>query len=258
MGAYRLRRRLRNESSARRWIPPAAAASASGSTITTPPLVLSFPQGRSPPSPFALPGGPSTLPGQGGLAFTGFTGFGFGVAFGGWGVARGVARGVGAGVTRGVGAGVAVGGRVGVGLGFAVGGLVGPAGRADGGLGPIATRPLGSGVTVGLILADGCVDGDGVSVPGDPGGGLVVVGLGPAGVADGGAVTTGVGEVTASPPGSVRGAPKPTASAKVARTRLRTPRATTSRARWAEVTSLVLSFRPAFVGRSVLSRTREC
>ncbi len=175
------------------------------------------------------------------------------------GVGAGVMRGVGAGVTRGVGAGVAVGGRVGVGLGFAVGGFVGPAtGRADGGLGPMATWPLGSGVTVGLTLADGCVDGGAVDVPGDPGGELVVVGPGTAGVADGGAVTTGVGEVTASPPGSVRGAPKPTARAKVARTRLRTPRATTSRARWAEVTSLVLSFRPAFVGRSVLSRTREC
>ena len=245
--------------------------------MTTPPLVLPLPQGGSSPSPLCLPGGPSTVPGHDGFAFSGL-GFGFGVALGvGSGVARGVARGVGAavtrgvgagvtrgvgaGVTRGVGAGVAVGGRVGVGLGFAVGGLVGPAaGRADGSLGPMATWPLGSGVTVGLILADGCVDGGCVEVPGDPIGELVVVGLGPgpAGVADGEAVTTGVGEVTATPPGSVRGAPKPTVRAKVARTRLRTPRATTNRARWAEVTSLVLSFRPTFVGRSVLSRTGEC
>jgi hypothetical protein len=111
-----------------------------------------------------LPGGPSTAPGHGGFAFTGF-GFGFGTAFGvGWGVACGVARGVGAGVmrgvARGVGTGVAVGGRVGV--GFAVGlfvGLVVPAaGRDDGALGPIATWPLGSGVTAGLMLADGWVD----------------------------------------------------------------------------------------------------
>jgi hypothetical protein len=206
------------------------------------------------------------VPGHGGFAFTGFTGFGLGVAFGGCGVARGVARGVGAGVTRGVargvGAGVTVGGRVGVGLavGLLVGGFVEPAaGRDDGALGPIATWPLGRGVTVGLTLADGCVDGGGVEIPGDPGGELVVVvGLGPAGVADGATVMMGVGEVTATPPGPVRGAPKPTARAKVARTRLRTPRATTSRARWAEVTSLVLSFRPACVGRSALSRMPEC
>jgi len=203
------------------------------------------------------------VPGHGGFAFTGF---GFGVGFGvGCGVACGVARGVGAGETRGVGRGVgaevAVGGRVGVGfaVGLLVGALVGPAaGRGDGALGPIATWPLGSGVTVGLMLADGWVDaGVGVEIPGDPGGELVV-GPGPVGVAEGVTVAMGVGEVTATPPGPVRGAPKPTARAKVARTRLRTPRATTSRARWAEVTSLILSFRPAFVGRSALSRTREC
>ena len=239
------------------------------------------------------------MPGQGGLAFTGFTGLGLGVAFGGWGVARGVARGVGAGVARGVGAGVArgvgagvargvgagvargvgagvargvgagvaAGGRVAVGfaVGLLVGGLVGPAtGRDDGALGPMATWPLGSGVTVRLPLGDGTVEGGavgvgvGVEVPGDSGAELVVVGPGLAGVAEGGTLTTGVGESTATSPGPVRGAPIPTASANVARTRLRTPRATTSRARWAEVTSLVLSFRPAFVGRSVLSRTREC
>jgi hypothetical protein len=225
--------------------------------MITPPLVLSLPQGRSPPSSLFLPGGPSTVPGHGGFALTGFTGLGLGVAFGGWGVARGVGAGVTRGVARGVGAGVAVGGRVGVGL--LVGGFVAPAaGRADGALGPIAIWPLGSGVTVGLPLAEGCVDGGGVEIPGDPDGEPVAEGLAPAGVADGGPVTIGVGELTATPPGPVRGAPKPTARAKVARTRLRTPRATTSRARWAEVTSLVLSFRPAFVGRSVLSRTREC
>lgn len=144
-----------------------------------------------------------------------------------------------------------------------VGRLVAPAtGRDDGALGPIATWPLGSGVTVGLPLGDGTVEGGGVGVgvevPGDPGAELVVVGPEPAGVADGGTVTTGVGESTAISPGPVRGAPIPTASAKDARMRLRTPRATTNRARWAEVTSLFLSFRPAFVGRSVLSRTREC
>jgi hypothetical protein len=123
----------------------------------------------------------------------------------------------------------------------------------------MATRPLGSGVADGVTLADGSVDGAGVDTAGDPGGEVVVgVGVGPDGVADGPALTTGVGEITATSPGGVRGAPKPTARAKVARTRLRTPRATTSRARWAEVTSLFLSFRPAFVGRSALSRTREC
>jgi hypothetical protein len=261
-----VRRRLRNEPLARRRSPPAATAIASGSTTTTPPFDVPLPQGRSPPSPLCLPGGPSTVSGQGGGPLA-FTGFGFGVAFGGSGVARGVARGVGGGVTRGVargvGAGVAVGGEVGVGfaLGFEVGGLVGPAaGREDGALGPTATSPLGSGVTVGPTLADGCVDagGVGVAIPGDPGCELVVgVRLGPAGDADEGGVTRGVG-TTATPPGSVRGAPNPTARAKVASTRLRTPRATTSRARWAEVTSLVLSFRPAYVGRSALSRMPEC
>ena len=160
-----------------------------------------------------------------------------------------------------MGAGVAVGVGVGFAFGLVVGALVGPAaGRDDGALGPTATWPLGSGVTVGVRLPDGCVEGGGVGVatPGDPGWELGVgVGLGPAGVEDGGAVTRGVG-TAATPPGSVLGAPNPTASAKVARTRLRTPRATTSRARWAEVTSLVLSFRPTFVGRSALSRTPEC
>ena len=189
-------------------------------------------------------------------------GGGFGVGFGvGWGVARGVGagvmRGVGAGVTRGVGAGVTVGGCV----GFVFGGLVDPAagGLADDARGPMATWPLGSGVTEGPMLADGCVDGGAVDVPGEPPGG-VVAGLvvGPGGVVDGPGVAIGVGDTPATSLGAVRGAPKPTASAKVARTRLRTPRATTSRARWAEVTSLVLSFRPAYVGRSVLSRMREC
>jgi hypothetical protein len=218
--------------------------------MTTPPLGLSFPwpQGRVPPSPLFLPGGPFTVPGHGGMFFVlAGLGVGFGVGFG---VARGVARGVGAGVTRGVGAG-----------GFVFGGLVDPAagGRADDARGPMATWPLGSGVTEGPTLADGCVDGGGVDVPGEPPGGIVAgLGLGPDDDVDGAGVTIGVGDAPATSLGSVRGAPRPTASAKVARTRLRTPRATTSRARWAEVTSLVLSFRPAYVGRSALSRMREC
>lgn len=237
--------------------------------MITPPLVLSFPwpHGRSPPSPLFLPGGPSTVPGHGGALFIlPGLGAGFGVGFGvGCGVARGVGagvtrgvgagvmRGVGAGVTRGVGAGVAVGGFV----GFVLGRLLDPAaeGRAEGARGPMATWPLGNGVTDGLRLADGCVDGVGVDAPGEPCGEVVVgLGVGPDGVVDGGAVTIGVGETPATSLGAVRGAPNPTARAKLARTRLRTPRATTSRARWAEVTSLVLSFRPAIVGRSALSR----
>jgi len=233
--------------------------------MTTPPLGLSlpWPQGRSAPSPLFLPGGPSTEPGHGGvLLVLPDLGGGFGVGFGvGWGVARGVGagvmRGVGAGVTRGLGAGVTVGGCV----GFVFGGLVDPAagGRAADARGPMATWPLGSGVTEGPTLADGCVDGGGVDVPGEPTGGVVAgLGVGPDGVVDGPGVTIGVGDTPATSLGAVRGAPKPTASANVARTRLRTPRATTSRARWAEVTSLVLSFRPANVGRSVLSRMREC
>lgn len=232
--------------------------------MTTPPLVLSFPwpHGRSAPSPLFLPGGPFTLPGHGGALFVlpGF-GLGFGVGFGvGWGVARGVGagvtRGVGAGVTRGVGAGVTVGGFV----GFVLGGLPDPAaaGRADGARGPMATWPLGSGVTDGLRLADGWVDGGGVDVPGEPSGEVVGLRLGPEGVVDGAGVAIGVGDAPATSLGAVLGAPKPTASAKVARTRLRTPRATTSRARWAEVTSLVLSFRPADAGISALSRMLEC
>jgi hypothetical protein len=175
----------------------------------------------------------------------------------GAGVGRGVARGVGAGVIRAVGAGVTVGGCV----GFVFGGLVDPAagGGVDDARGPMATWPPGSGVTEGPTLADGWVDGGGVDVPGEPPGGVVAkLGAGPDGVADGAGVSIGLGETPATSLGAVRGAPRPTASAKVARTRLRTPRATTSRARWAEVTSLILSFRPAYVGRSALSRTREC
>jgi hypothetical protein len=219
--------------------------------MTTPPLGLSlpWPQGRVPPSPLFLPGGPATVPGQGGmvLVLPGL-GVGFGVGFGvARGVGAGVMRGVGAGVTRGVGAGGCVG--------FVFGGLVDP---GAGGLaveprGPIATWPLGSGVTKGPTLADGCVDGGGVDVPGEPPGGMVAgLGVGPDGEGDGPGVPIGVGDAPATSLGSVRGAPRPTASANVARTRLRTPRATTSRARWAEVTSLVLSFRPADVGRSAL------
>ena len=219
--------------------------------MITPPLGLSlpWPHGRSAPSPLFLPGGPSTVPGHGGvlLVLAGL-GVGCGVARG---VGAGVMRGVGAGVTRGVGAGVTVGGSV----GFVFGGLLDPAagGLADGARGPMATWPLGSGVTEGPALADGCVDGGGVDVPGEPSGGVVAgLGVGPDGVVDGPGVTIGVGDTPATSLGGVRGAPNPTASAKVARTRLRTPRATTSRARWAEVTSLVLSFRPADVGRSAL------
>jgi hypothetical protein len=186
------------------------------------------------PSPLFLPGGPSTVPGHGGVLFVlAGLGVGFGVGFGvGCGVARGVGagvmRGVGAGVTRGVGAGVTAGGSV------VLGGLVDPAagGRADGGRGPMATWPLGSGVTEGPTPDDGCVDGGGVEVPGEPSGGVVAgLGLGPNGVVDGPDVTIGVGDTPATSLGAVRGAPRPTVSAKVARTRLRTPRATTSRAR---------------------------
>jgi hypothetical protein len=131
--------------------------------MTTPPLGLSFPwpHGRPPPSPLFLPGGPSTVPGHGGVLFV----------LAGFGVGCGVARGVGAGVTRGVGAGVAVGGWV----GFVLGGLVDPAavGCADGARGPMATWPPGSGVTEGPTLADGWVDGGGVDGPGEPSGGVV-------------------------------------------------------------------------------------
>ena len=102
------------------------------------------------------------------------------------------------------------------------------------------TAPRTATVTNGdAVAADGVDVGTAVSV-------------------DGWAVRASVGEATAMPLGAGLDAPIPTASAKVASTRLRTPSATTSRARWADVTSLDPLFRrPTSAGKSVLSRTPD-
>lgn len=199
-----------------------------------------LPHGGSAPSPLCLPGGPSTEPGHGGRSWLWSTGLGLGVGFG---------RGVGCGVVLGVGGGVTAGG-VAVGLGV-VAGAVGPlVGAADGpdpggcGVGRTATMiaPLGAGSPEGEVLGDDGAVADGVDAAGvaDDGG----AGVAPTGSREGRTVPAGVDGAAATLPGACRGAPIPTAIANVASTRLRTPSATTSRARWADVTSLGLSFPP--------------
>lgn len=162
----------------------------------------------------------------------------------GWGVGRGVGwavgRAVGAGVNRGVGAGV----------GCTIGGGVEPPGRTGGldateggvGVGPWATSgPLAVGLAEGSIDADGSgdtmaseADEPGVSdvpAPGEEGD----VAVGCVELPDGavGGATLGL-TATSGGPGGVN---RPAASATVARIRFKSPKATTSRARWAEVTT---------------------
>jgi len=183
------------------------------------------------------PGGPDPADGHGGRGFVDLatTGVGAGVGFG-----------VGLAVGRGVGAGVAIGG----------GGGVAPPppwtrGEGDGrvagvGVGPSATIGLlGAGLADGVTVdADGAVDSDAAGWDatgplGDPDVAGLIEGLsdvvgpdetGLVGWADGPLPTAmpglGVGVVTS-----------PAVSATVARTRFRRPRATTSRARWAELTT---------------------
>jgi hypothetical protein len=137
----------------------------------------------------------------------------------------------GVGDAAGVGAGgaVAAGELSGVGVGATWGTAVGRS--------TTATPPPGD--SVGPTI-DGLGDG-----PGEPGGGStgdgLEVGAGTYG-SRGAPVWPGPGLATANPSPGTRGAPIPTARATDANTRLRTPSATTSRARWTAVTSLLISF----------------
>jgi hypothetical protein len=168
-------------------------------------------------------------------------GFGGGFAVGGGvgrgGVAAGVAfGGVAAGVEFGdVAAGVEFGpGALGVGAGAVeVGDGVGAAVGTDwGGLGRSTTAvpSLAVGKGEGPGDADGLGEGagDGLIDCAGPGPRL---GRDPDGWTDGPEVTAGLGLPAAMPSGGTRGAASPTAKATVARSKLRTPRATTSRAR---------------------------
>lgn len=221
------------------------------------------PHGRvTGPGDLAWPGG-TPAPGQAGRGFLALTTLGGCV---GAGVGRAVGRGVGAAVGwavgRAVGCGVAVGRGVdaGVAAGVGVGPVPGPriggfdaAGGCGVGVGTTATIGL-LGVGVADGTGDGTTDAGGSSDPlgsGDAGvsepvaplacgspeldeEGVVAVG------AEGltAAELAGVGEVPAAiPVPGWAGAMNPAVSATVARTRFRRPRATTRRARWAEVTT---------------------
>ena len=208
--------------------------------------------------------------GHGGFTWTLPAGLGLGVGLAvgfGFGGAVTTGRGVGAGVAADLGVGVGAM-AVGAAVGPAIGPLVGPAPGAVGVGRTATTTPLlgvgdCSGRLDGEALGEGGVDAEGVAGAVEVGVVEVgVVAVGPDGVGlegspDGADVTTGdeVEGTPATPLGAGRETPIPTVRAKVASTRLRTPSATTSRARWADVTSLVLSFPRAIVGRSVLSRT---
>ena len=227
----------------------AAPSSASGSTITTPlpPLPRSpfDPHGRVvEPSPLLWPGGPPPAVGHGGIGFLALTPIGVAV---GTGVGRAVGFAVGFGV-GGVG-GVAVGREVGRGVGV-------ECGVVDG-AGVLTTAGVGVGpwATVGALsvgLADGSPDGTGLADAGGVDSEAPGVGdaLAPdvAGLADGlapagseelpGAPALGCEDgPTAIPPFGWAGAIRPAVSATVARIKLRSPIATTRRARWAEVTT---------------------
>lgn len=181
-------------------------------------------------------------------------GVGRGVAFGvGFGVGAGVALGVGAGVAFGVGRGVGTAVGAGVGRGFAVG--PGPPGD---GVGAVVGRTIGGGVGVGITATMTSL-GDGAGATDSDGVGLPALGLGsPTGLADEGGTVADEpplefgepgepGGELACPPGAEEPVapdgrpatpgpggfelPMPMASANDARTRLRIPRATTSRAR---------------------------
>ena len=226
------------------------------------------------PRPFVLHGrvpgiGPLLWPGglpadgHGGRGFPALPTTGVGAGVGravGWVVGRAVGCAVGVGVGWGVGRGVgwAVGRAVGAGVGRDVGASVGctvgdgvePPERTGGleateggvGVGPWATSgPLGVGLADGSIDTDGSGDTTapdaeepGVSdapIPGEEG----VVAVGCAELPDDGVLGALLDPTaTCGGPGGVS---RPAASATVARIRFRSPRATTSRARWAEVTT---------------------
>jgi hypothetical protein len=193
------------------------------------------------------PGGPPSAVGHGGIGFLTLSMIGVGV---GAGVGRAVGFAVGSGVGVGGVGGVAVGREVGRGVWVECGVGVG--------LGVLTTTGVVAGVgvgpwaTVGALsvgLADGSPDGSGLAdaggvdseAPGVEGDALGpdVDGLAPPGSEElPGATALGCEDApTAIPPFGWAGAIRPAVSATVARTKLRSPIATTRRARWAEVTT---------------------
>lgn len=200
----------------------------------------------------ALPGAPATVPGHGGLAWGAFlTGLGVGAGVAGaagTAVGRGVGRGAG-GTAIGVGSGVGrrtmgvAGGLTGPPLGAVGVGLGGGEPTVGGigvGVGPTATTTaLGDGSLLALATGDGSTLEIG-DVDGEPGTPDVVGSVDPpADVSDGvatgldraGLDSCGLRSTPATPLSGWLGPPIPTARANEANTRLRTPRATTSRAR---------------------------
>jgi hypothetical protein len=208
-------------------------------------------QGLSTWTVLLWPGAPSTLPGHGGRARTGFvTGLTAGAGVGG-GVALGVGGGVaraGVGVGRGIGPGVA-GAAVGVGLAGGLGVIAGwvdgpltvpPAPEAVGvGVGMTATTTsLGDGSTLGLAIGDGSTlgvgdsNGEPESTDGPGVEGTIATGLDCVASGDGAELDEGeLRSTPATPWSGWRGPTMPTARANEASTRLRTPRARTRRAR---------------------------
>ena len=203
-----------------------------------PPKSPPFPQGRSGGGvTFRWPGGSPSLSGQGGsgLRTLAVTGCGGSV---GRGVGLTVGFEVGSGVALGVPVGVAVGTAVAAGVGSGVGGA-----GATVGLGRFATTGLTLGMSDGSGSADGPTDGssDGATDGGTGGSTIVAVGVGMGSPSVGvacaelaeGAIGSlvGVAPAPATSAGVRLGPTNPAVSATVARTRLRTPMATTSRAR---------------------------
>jgi hypothetical protein len=182
-------------------------------------------------------------------------------------VGRGVGRAVGWAVGRAVGCGVTVGRGVGAGVAAGVG--VGPVpGPRIGGFDAAGGCGVGVGTTatIGLLgagVADGTGDGSTDAGATDAGGSIDPLGSGDAGgsepvtllgcgspeLDEEGVVAVGAGGLTAAELAGVgelpaaipvpgwAGATNPAVSATVARTRFRRPKATTRRARWAEVTT---------------------
>jgi len=191
------------------------------------------------PAPFSWPGGPSTLPGQGGWALSD------GGVIGGSGGNVGSGRSVGLG--RGVTTGPGVGGGVGAvgAVGAAV--VVGTTGRAVGaGVGgPTVSPGVGPGVWPGPAVG---VGPGGPEPSGPPVGGGDPLATGPA-------VTAGVAVAPATWFGSSSDPARPNATA--ARTRLTAPSARARRVRCGPVTDNTGSLvRPPEGGRGHPDRSR--
>jgi hypothetical protein len=173
-------------------------------------------------------------------------------SFAGFGVGVGLVVGPGVGLTVGFGVGAVVGVAAGVGVGTAVGWTTG--GVLGVGVGRTTTTTpgdvgVGEGSVVGETLGAGEGDGDGPISTEGAGVPLAVGSDGTAGVVVG-SVDPGWFEGPPAIPSPSIGLETPTASANVARTRFRRPRATTSRARWAAVVTSLTSPSDGFDGRS--------